>query len=155
MTNTQDPGTHEPCLLPSSVQRMFNSGQHATVVTVNPDGTPQLSMVWIGLDGNDLIFGAEQRRRKIRNLQRDPTVAVLVQDTERAANGLVQYLTVRGRATITGPGIPQEFNALMDGAAKRYLGTDIYPMPNRGSTTAVIVRIRPDRIGGVGPWAAT
>jgi PPOX class probable F420-dependent enzyme len=153
MASLPAPGPREPYLLPPSARRLFASDRHATVVTVNPDGTAQVSMVWIGLDGNDLIFGAEQRRRKIRNLRRDPTVTAVVQDTERAANGLVQYLTVRGRATITGPGIPGEFNALMDAAAQRYLGTSIYPMPNRNSSTAVIVRITPERIGGVGPWA--
>ena len=139
--------------LPSSARRLFGSDRHATVITINPDGTPQVSMVWISLDGDDLVFGAEQRRRKIQNLRRDPTVAVLVEDTERAANGLVQYLTVRGRSKIIGPGVPKEFDALMDRAAQRYLGTDVYPMPNRSSPTAVIVRITPDRIGGVGPWA--
>ncbi|WP_037067096.1 TIGR03618 family F420-dependent PPOX class oxidoreductase [Pseudonocardia acaciae] len=139
-------------VLPPSARRLFERDLHATVVTTNPDGTPQVSLVWVELDGDDIVFGAEGWRRKVQNLRRDPVAAVIVQDTCRADNGLVRFLTVRGRATIDGPGIADRFTRLMDRLARRYLGTEAYPLPNRGSRTAVIVRIRPERVGGLGPW---
>lgn len=142
-----------PARLPDEARRLFHGALHATVITVNPDGTPQASLVWMRAEGDELVFGAEGRRRKVANLRRDPRVTVLVQDEQVHAIGLVQHLTVTGRAHIDGPGIPQRYTELMDDLARRYLGTPEYPMPNRGSGTAVIVRITPERIGGLGPWS--
>ncbi|WP_083731302.1 MULTISPECIES: TIGR03618 family F420-dependent PPOX class oxidoreductase [Protofrankia] len=142
--------------LPASARRLFASDREATVVTIDPDGTPQASLVWMALDRGSLVFGVEEHRRKVRNLRRDPRVTVIIHDNERTADGvadgLTQYLTVRGRATLLGPGIPDELTALMDTLARRYLGTDVYPFGNRGSETGMIVRIAVERIGGVGPW---
>ncbi|WP_113698877.1 TIGR03618 family F420-dependent PPOX class oxidoreductase [Nonomuraea lactucae] len=140
--------------IPKEARRLFEGSAHATVVTANPDGSPQASLVWMRVEGDDLVFGAEERRRKVANLRRDPRVTVLVQDDRDHAIGLVQHLTVTGRASVEGPGIPERYTELMDDLARRYLGTERYPMPNRGSGTAVIVRITPERIGGLGPWSA-
>lgn len=139
--------------LPDSARRLFEGDLHAAVTTVNRDGSPQTSLVWVRLEGDRLVFGAEQQRLKVRNLRRDPRVTVLVQDDRDHVIGLRQHLTVTGTATIDGPGIPDAYTELMDDLAHRYLGTQTYPMPNRGSGTAVIVRITPHRIGGLGPWA--
>lgn len=138
--------------LPDSVRELFERDLHATVVTLEPDGSPQASLVWMRVEDDELVFGAEEGRRKVANLRRDPRVTVVVQDDRAHAIGLRQHLTVTGRASIVGPGIPERYTELMDDLARRYLGTETYPMPNRGSRTAVIVRIRPARIGGLGPW---
>jgi PPOX class probable F420-dependent enzyme len=137
--------------VPASARRLFESDRHATVVTVGPGGEPQVSLVWIELDGDELVFGVEERKARVRNVRRDPRVTVVVEDTDDGPSGLRQYLTVHGRAKVVGPAVEAEFTALMDRLSHRYLGTD-YPFANRGSATAVIVRITPDRVGGVGPW---
>lgn len=140
--------------LPESAHRLFEGDRHATIVTINPDGTPQTSLVWASRDSDDILIGMEGRRPKARNLLRDPRVTLLVEDDRKDERGLVQYLLVHGKASITGPGIPAEWTAFMDRQAARYLGPgQRYDLGNRDSPTAVIARITPDRIGGIGPWA--
>ncbi|MGC7099368.1 PPOX class F420-dependent oxidoreductase [Amycolatopsis lurida] len=141
--------------LPESTHRLFESTHHATVVTVNPDGSPQASLVWVQRDGDEILIGMEGTRPKARNLRRDPRVTLLIEDHENdEVRGLRQYLLLHGTAVVTGPDIPGEFDALMDAQARRYLGLPRYPFENRSSTTAVIVRITPTRITGNGPWAS-
>jgi PPOX class probable F420-dependent enzyme len=138
-------------IIPQTAHRLLESDRHATVVTIGPSGAPQVSLVWIELDGDELVFGAEERKARVRNLRRDPRIAVTVEDTADGPSGLRQYLTVHGTATVTGPEIPSEFTALMERLSHRYLGK-AYPFANRGSSTAVIVRVKPDRLTGLGPW---
>ena len=140
-------------ILPSSADPLFAAARHATVVTIGPDGAPQVSLVWIERDGSELVFGVEERKARVRNLRRDPRVSVLIEDDHDDPSGLRRYLIVHGTARIVGPPVQQEFTALMDRLSQRYLGID-YPFANRGSATAAIVRITPQRIDGVGPWAA-
>ncbi|SBW18161.1 TIGR03618 family F420-dependent PPOX class oxidoreductase [Protofrankia symbiont of Coriaria ruscifolia] len=105
---TEHAGEEGTPALPVSARRLFASDREATIVTIDPDGAPQASLVWMAFDGGDLVFGVEEHRRKVRNLRRDPRVTVVVHDDERTADGvadgLVQYLTVRGRATLLGQG---------------------------------------------------
>lgn len=138
-------------IIPQNAHRLFESDRHATVVTVGPSGSPQVSMVWVELDGGELVFGAEERKARVRNLRLDQRIAVTVEDTLDGPSGLRQYLTVHGTATVTGPGVSTEFEKLMDRLSYRYLGK-AYPFANRGSSTAVIVRVKPGRLTGLGPW---
>jgi hypothetical protein len=128
-------------VLPASAHRLFETDRHGTIVTTDPDGTPHVSLIWVTRDG-----------RKVRNLRRDPRVTLLVQDDRTTRDGLRQYLVVKGTVRFTGPDIPAEFTTLMDAQARRYLGTD-YTLSNRDSRTALIGRITPTTVAGVGPWA--
>jgi PPOX class probable F420-dependent enzyme len=139
--------------LPESTYRLFEGDRHATVVTINPDGSPQASLIWIARDGDELVFGVENRRLKTRNLRRDPRITLLIEDDRDSEIGLRQYLVVRGTVTFEGPDIPEKWNELMDAQAQRYFGTP-FLLENRGSRTAVIGRIKPERVSGIGPWAA-
>ena len=139
-------------VLPASAHRLFEADRHGTIVTTDPDGTPHVSLIWVTRDGDELVFGVESRRRKVRNLRRDPRVTLLVQDDRTTRDGLRQYLVVKGTVRFTGPDIPAEFTALMDAQARRYLGTG-YTLSNRDSRTALIGRITPTTVAGVGPWA--
>ncbi len=142
--------------LPVSAHRLFEADLHATLVTINADGSPQVSLVWVARDGDELLVGMEGGRRKAKNIRRNPRVSLLIEDAADRTDdgtGLRQYLIVHGTATLDGPDIAEEFTALMDAQARRYLGTGRYDLANRGSRTAVIARISPDRIGGNGPWA--
>ncbi len=141
--------------LPESCHRLFERPFNAVLTTVNPDGSPQTSMVWASREGDEIVMGMEGRRPKVRNIRTDPRVTVLIEDhDERDARGLPQYLLVRGTARVTGPDIADEFTALMDRQARRYLGVEKYELGNQGSPTAVIVRITADRVTGIGPWAS-
>ncbi|NBE92883.1 MULTISPECIES: pyridoxamine 5'-phosphate oxidase family protein [unclassified Nonomuraea] len=104
-------------------------------------------------DGDDLVLGTEGHRVKVRNLRTNPQVTVLIEDDRNSPEGRRQRLVVRGTVTFEGPGIPDRFAAFMDRQARRYLGTD-HPFANRTSTTALIGRIRTERMSGVGPRAA-
>lgn len=138
-------------ILPPSAHRLFETDRCATMVTINADSSPQVSLMWISRDGDDLVFGVDGHRAKVRNLRRDPRVTVLIQD-DIDAGGLRQHLIAHGTVTFDGPEIPDEFAAFMDRQSHRYLGTD-FPFDNRRSATALIGRIRVGRIGGIGPWA--
>ena len=140
--------------LPESAHRLFERPFNAVLTTINPDGSPQTSLIWSSLDGDDVVIGMEERRPKVRNIRADPRVTLLIEDhDERNPAGLSQYLLIRGRASIEGPGIPHEFTALMDRQARRFLGADRYRLGNENSPTAVIVRITVEKVGGIGPWA--
>ncbi|NEA34529.1 TIGR03618 family F420-dependent PPOX class oxidoreductase [Streptomyces sp. SID13031] len=139
--------------LPASTHRLFATGNHAVLVTVDADGSPQASLVWAERDGDQVLIGMEGYQRKAANLRRDPRVTLVIEDDQPSARGLTQYLVIRGRAEVTGPEIGAEWTALMDKQAQRYLGKD-YPFENRYSETAVIARVTPEKLTGEGPWAA-
>ncbi|TCO49239.1 PPOX class probable F420-dependent enzyme [Kribbella antiqua] len=140
--------------LPESTHRLFTEPKDVTVITLDPDGSPQASMVWAERDGDQLLIGIEPKHRKTRNLQRDPRVTLVVQDDRRSPRGLTQYLVIRGTATLEGPGIPQEYKALMDKQSLRYLGKPDFPYGDGVFANHMIARITVDRVLGEGPWTA-
>jgi PPOX class probable F420-dependent enzyme len=112
----------------------------ATLATCNPDGTAQLSPVWIDYDGRHVLVNTEARRVKVRNVRRDPRVALIVvnrADEER-------YLHLRGR--FVGETAEGAFEHI-DRLAKRYMGLEHYPY-NEPEDQRVILRIEPDHVGG-------
>jgi PPOX class probable F420-dependent enzyme len=135
--------------IPDSARTLLQSGRLAHLVTINPDTSPQISIVWVGVDGDELVLAHLGGGQKIRNLERDPRVALSVEGTEVEGPGLQQYLVVHGTARITEGGGPE----LLQELAHVYLGPDVKfpaidnPPPGR------IVHITVDRIAGVGPWA--
>lgn len=110
----------------------------ATVATVAPDGSPQVTPVWIESDGDDLVINTAQGRVKERNLERDPRVAVSVIDPDDPYNVVVAVGKVAAMET-------EGADAHIDKLAKKYLGVDEYPMRREGEVRT-IVRIRPERI---------
>ena len=130
---------------------LLRSAAPAHVVTQRIDGTPQVSVVWIGLDGDQILIGTQEGNAKVRNLRRNPHVILSVLGTDRAHGFLLEHLLITGRATIDDAG-PAAWLALMDDLAQVYLGT---PFPHRGGgDNGVIIRVEVDRISGVGPWAS-
>jgi PPOX class probable F420-dependent enzyme len=110
----------------------------ASLATLNPDGSPQITPLWVGLDGDDVMFNTAQGRKKARNLERDARVAVTVIDPDD------QYNVVAFRGTVidvTTDGADADIDAL----AKKYLGVDTYPMRSEGEVR-IIVRVRTDHI---------
>jgi PPOX class probable F420-dependent enzyme len=96
----------------------------ANVATVDREGRPQLTPVWIDLENDDLVFNTAKGRAKFENLEKNPAVAVSVVDPDDSYNVVV----VRGAVEITEDGA----DAQIDSLAKKYLGVDTYPMRQPG-----------------------
>ena len=127
---------------------LLGSDAVAHVWTTNPDGTPQVSVVWVIAQGDEIAFGTDTSSQKAKNLRRDNRIVLSIEDTERNERGFQRHLVVRGRARID-PGPDPE---LMDRLAKKYLGLHRHPLAMRDSPTSVVVRVKIGRISGVGPW---
>jgi PPOX class probable F420-dependent enzyme len=135
-------------LIPDSARVLLQSDALGHLVTLEPDGRPQISCVWVGLDGDDVVFASLGDRRKLDNIRRDARVALSVEGTEVNAIGLREYLVVHGRARIE-PGGGLE---LLQDLAHTYLGPDVTFPAMDDPPPGVVVHIAPERLGGVGPW---
>jgi PPOX class probable F420-dependent enzyme len=137
--------------LPDSARAVIESGALAHLVTLNPDGSPQVTCVWVGLDGDEIVCAHLPRHRKIENMERDPRVALSIEAEGSNEIGLRHYLIAYGRARITEGGAPQ----LLQRLAETYLGpgTVFPPMPD--PPPGYVTHITVERLAGVGPWAAT
>ena len=136
--------------LPDGARALIESGRLAHLVTLSRDGSPQVSCVWVGLDGDDIVSAhLSGTQQKIRNVRRDPRVSLSIEGTEIQPPGLLQYLVVHGRARVTEGGAPE----LLQELAYRYLGPDVTFPPMPDPPLGVVMRIAVERLGGVGPWA--
>ncbi|MGI8776716.1 MAG: PPOX class F420-dependent oxidoreductase [Acidimicrobiales bacterium] len=135
----------------TTVQAALTSGRLAHLVTINPDGTAQISIVWVGLDGDDIVVGHLGQGQKIRNIERDPRVALSMEAEGRNEMGLDHYLIVHGTATLTEGGAAD----LLQRLAEIYLGPGVKFPPFDNPPPGRVIRIAPTRVGGVGPWAET
>jgi PPOX class probable F420-dependent enzyme len=135
--------------LPASARELLESDALAHLVTVNADGSPQVSCIWVGLDGDEIVSGHLPWQQKLRNVERDPRVTLSVEGTIVQPPGLKQYLIVHGRARIEQGGAPQ----LLQRLAHVYLGPDVHFPPMPDPPPGFVLRTTVERIGGVGPWA--
>jgi PPOX class probable F420-dependent enzyme len=135
--------------LPDSARELIESGALAHLVTLNADGSPQVSCVWMGLDGDELVSGHLRRQQKIRNIERDPRVVVSFEGTRVHPPGLKEYLVVHGRAYVTEGGAPE----LLQRLAHVYLGPDVTFPATPDPPDGYISHVTVGRIGGIGPWA--
>ena len=128
---------------------MLESAALAHLVTLNPDGSPQVTVVWVGLDGDELVIGHLPEHRKIRNIRNDGRVALSIETGVRNAMGLNEYLVIYGTARVTEGGAA----GLLQELARTYLGSDIRFPPVDNPPPGYITHVTVDRIAGVGPWA--
>jgi PPOX class probable F420-dependent enzyme len=136
--------------LPDSARAVLESAALAHLVTLNPDGSPQVTIVWAGLDGDEIVLGHLPEHRKIRNIRNDSRVALSIETGERNATGLNEYLVIYGTARVTEGGAAE----LLQRLARTYLGPGVRFPPMDNPPPGYITHIAVDRIGGVGPWAA-
>ena len=136
--------------LPETARALIESGSLAHLVTLNPDGSPQVTCIWIGLDRDEIVSGHLNRdQRKLLNIARDPRVALSIEGTEIQPPGLKQYLVVHGRARVVEGGAPE----LLQRLAHIYLGPDVIFPPMADPPAGHVMHIAVERIGGIGPWA--
>jgi len=136
-------------LLNDAARALLESDALAHLVTIAADGSPQISIVWVGLDGDDIVFSSLGPRRKLDNIARDPRVSLSMEGTGTNAMGLREYLVVHGTARIVEGGGPE----LLQRLAHTYIGPDAKFPPMDDPAPGVVVHISADRVGGVGPWA--
>ena len=134
--------------LPASARDLIASGRHGHLHTTNPDGSPQVSVVWVGLDGADLVVAHMGAGAKIRNIRRDPRVVISFDSEERNPVGMAHTLIVHGEATLIEGGAPR----LLQQLARVYIGPDAVFPPFPDPPEGHVIHIRPTRVTGVGPW---
>ena len=134
--------------LPQSARAVLESAALAHLVTLNEDGSAQVSIVWVGLDGDEIVAGHLPEHKKVRNIRNDRRVALSVETGNRNPIGLTEYLVVYGTARITEGGAPE----LLQRLARTYLGPDVRFPPMDNPPPGYITHIAVDRISGVGPW---
>ena len=138
-------------VLDGEAKAALEAGRLAHLVTLNPDGSPQISLVWIGLegDGDEIVVAHLGHGQKIRNLTRDPRVALSVEVEGRNEIGLDHYLVVHGTARITDGGAPE----LLQRLAERYLGPGVRFPTMDDPPPGHVIHITAERVAGVGPGA--
>jgi PPOX class probable F420-dependent enzyme len=137
-------------MLNEAARRLIESGALAHLVTINEDGSPQLSVVWVRLDGNELVSAhLDGRQRKLQNIRRDPRVALSFEAEGDNGIGMRNYLVVHGRARITEGGAAELLSAL----AQTYVGPGTVFPPMTDPPPGFVTHITVDRVGGMGPWS--
>jgi PPOX class probable F420-dependent enzyme len=136
--------------IPDEARAILEGDALAHVVTVNDDGSPQVSCVWVGLEDDEIVFASLGPRRKLDNIRRDPRVTLSVEGTKISGIGLKEYLVLHGHARIVEGGGPE----LLQRLAHVYLGPEVKFPPMDDPPPGVVVHIAVERLGGVGPWAA-
>ena len=136
--------------LPEAARELIESGALGHLVTLGPDGSPQVTCIWVGLDGDKLVSGhLAASQRKLQNVRRDPRVTLSFEGTRVHPPGMKEYLVVHGRARIEEGGAPE----LLQRLAHVHLGPDVKFPPMDDPPPGVVMRTAVEHIGGVGAWA--
>ncbi|MCM3882484.1 PPOX class F420-dependent oxidoreductase [Frankia sp. R82] len=133
--------------LPGELTDLVATGPLAHLSTVNADGSPQVSVIWIGLDGDDVVSGHLNWYAKLRNIERDPRVVLSLQAPREPGVFLSPYAVLHARATIEHSDATWD---LLNRLAKVYVAPDAeFPAPR---SPGFVIRYTVERITGVGPW---
>ncbi len=134
-------------VIPDSARAVIESGRLAHLVTVNKDGSPHVTIVWVGLDGDEIVIGKLSSDQKVANLRRDPRVSLSI-EAEGDQHGMQNYLVVEGTAAVTEGGAPE----LLGELAQRYIGPGAVFPPMDDPPAGFVIRVTPTRVRGMGPW---
>ncbi|PZH20163.1 PPOX class F420-dependent oxidoreductase [Streptomyces sp. NTH33] len=128
--------------LSDRIKSLLDGPVFVVVGTIQPDGSPQLSPVWVKRDGDDLLISTTADRRKKLNLDRDPRVSVVVLDPESP----YEYAEIRGTAELTTEGARE----LIDQLSLKYTGKKYAEFNPSSAQDAdrVVVRVRPEKVAG-------
>ena len=138
--------------LNDAARDLIGKGSDATLVTLNPDGSPQISLVWVALqstpDGDELVTAHLAEHKKVRNIRKDPRVALTIVSVGEVGQEMRPYLAVNGTARIVEGGAPE----LLKELARTLSNPDVFPP--EGAPPGFLTRIRIDKVGGMGPWVS-
>ena len=155
-------GRRKQIKIPESIRELIAKSPFAHLTTLNSTGGPQVTVVWVGIEGEDFVVwvGIEGEDfvvghlhlptyQKVKNIRRDPRVALSMLSDATNAQGLREYLVVYGDARVTEGGA---FD-LLQRLGRLYLGPNaVYPPAAMRNIPGWITRITPARFAGVGPW---
>jgi PPOX class probable F420-dependent enzyme len=136
--------------IPQSLREVIDKGPNAHLTTLNRDGSPQITVVWVGIEGDDFVMGHLALHQKIRNVRRDPRVAMSWLSDKTNKQGMREYVVVYGDARVTEGGAVE----LLQRLTPIYLGPKVeFPPASMRNIPGYITRIAPARFSGIGPWA--
>jgi PPOX class probable F420-dependent enzyme len=137
-------------ILTQQARIALEAGHVGHLVTLNEDGSAQVTIIWVGLDGDEIVSGHLGLRKKLRNVERDPRATLSIETGGVDSHGLAEYLVINGVGRVTEGGAP----ALLQRLAHVYLGPDVrFPMMD-DPPEGFVLHITPVKVGGVGPWTA-
>jgi PPOX class probable F420-dependent enzyme len=131
------------------IRAALTAGRLGHLTTINADGSPQVSVVWIGVEDDEIVAGHLMGGRKVTNIAADPRVALTVEVDGANPIGMGNHLIVHGTARLTEGGAPE----LLQRLAEVYLGPGVRFPPFDDPPPGHVIHIVVDRVGGVGPWA--
>ena len=134
--------------IPQSIREVIERGPYTHLTTLNPDGSPQVTVVWVGIEGEEFVMGHLAMHQKVKNIRRDPRVALSLLG-HNTTQGMREYVVVYGTARVTeGDAVP-----LLQRLAPIYLGPGAeYPPAFMRSIAGYVTRFTPARFSGIGPW---
>jgi PPOX class probable F420-dependent enzyme len=134
--------------IPAAVRALIEEGRLAHLITLEPDGSPQVTGIWVGIEDNEIVSGhLSGTQRKLANIRRDPRVAVSIASGRPGPTGMEPYVVIHGRARVTEGGGADLLRRL----AKVYLGPEVDFVP-ANAPDGFVTRIGVERIGGNGNW---
>jgi PPOX class probable F420-dependent enzyme len=136
-------------VLPTELRELIESGPMVHLSTISPDGSPQVTVIWVGLDGDDLVSTHMRDNVKLRNIRRDPRVALSFDAPREPGVWLNPYAVIYARATVQPSSRIWE---LMDKHAKAYVSPDAEVPAPEDAAPGFVVHYSITRIGGIGPW---
>jgi PPOX class probable F420-dependent enzyme len=137
--------------IPESVQKLIAQGPLAHLTTLNSNGGPQVTVVWVGIENDEFVIGHLATHQKVKNIRRDARVALSLLGDKTNAQGLREYLVIYGNARVTEGGAVD----LLQRLAKIYMGPNAdFPPAAMRTVPGYVTRITSARFTGIGPWAA-
>lgn len=138
--------------LDTAARELIGSGADATLVTLNPDGSPQATLVWVVLEsdaeGDELVTAHLTEHKKVRNVRRDGRVALTILSPNRGEL-MTPYLSISGTARIVEGGAPELLTELAVAMAGPETG-----FPPEDAPAGYLTRISIDKVSGIGPWTS-
>ena len=137
--------------LNDAAREFIGDGADATLVTINPDGSPQVSVVWVAMrstpDGDELLTAHLAEHKKVRNVRQNPHVAVTIVQPRDVNRELRNYLAINGTAYIEESGAPELLTSLSEALL------DANQFPPKDAPAGFVTHIRVEKVGGIGPWS--
>ena len=133
--------------IPDGAREFLEQGALAHVVTLDPDGSPHVTLAWAGVDDGGVVWSSFSDQRKLENLRRDQRITLSFQAHESGGEPLHPYLVIRGRARVTEGGALD----VMDRLAEYYIGPG-ERFPWRDAPAGYTIHVDVDRVYGTGSW---